>query len=264
MSVVDDVNILRGDAGVRSGGGALEREVDEGPPRLGTSGARPKRDGLYKYDRRKGLLGEQLVIGTTAADVWPLDKASDMLHRIHETFHVDRLMENQLKSFDDAMFLCVAINSTSVIQPTEDVYFIVGENTYKWSTVVGLLGQNVRRFFRAYADDIRAVVRWLLEEGNPNDPEIVYLQDRVQALAYARGVQRCPSLLADVSDHCTGLSRLELDLAMEARRRNVGNTANAVDFRTGAKAVRSSDNYDSTNGRGVAADQDIHQQEYIP
>jgi len=130
---------------------------------------------------------------------------------------LDKALDGAQKAFVDAMFLAHTKNSASILMPGRAEFWIETrgqpKRVYNYFTDVVLpLGDNVRRFFRAYADEVRAVNRRVLAQAALGlDLDMVEHGKHIRQVAASRGLHRHPDLCHDTSDHCTSLSVTEFD-----------------------------------------------------
>jgi hypothetical protein len=143
------------------------------------------------------------------------------------------------------------VNSGSVLQPGRSRLYVKGEQ-FQFDEVVRLLGTNIRRFFRAFADDVREVNKEVLEEYTPFDPEKKERHDWLVEVANDRGLARFPDLAHDSADKCLGLSAAER-MALASSKVSVFSTIiNSADRLNSSSRVIGSDAYDSTNLKSIA------------
>jgi len=270
MAANENLNVLRegrgADGGPQRSAEGLTRRV-ESEVRVGRSGLDTGRSRLFRYDRIQGLAGAQLKCETDQADRMPDVEAVAMLQSIHEAYLVSNEVESYLYDFDHAMFLCYAMNGASQVGPYERVGFRVVRHddsgtvrfsNFDYLTVAALTGVSMRRFFRAYADEVVVACRKLYFQPDHNDPMQMELRARMVLLANDRGVSRHPYLIADCADAATNVSLVEHSTIVASKSSVIASSTNAVDQLNSSVPIRSMDNFDSTLGHNVSAEHDIH------
>lgn len=121
-------------------------------------------------------------------------------------------VESVQLSLVNAILLSHAKNSGSIVQPSRAKFQVAGSRPLNfYEDVVLLLGEDVRRFFRAYADQAREVVRERLQGFRDGRSEYEEDYRDIMMVARQRGLERYPDLICDSADACTNLSRVEMD-----------------------------------------------------
>jgi hypothetical protein len=147
----------------------------------------------------------------TKADRLDADEAGDVLDRIHRAYGIEAEGESRLMAFDNALWWQHIINGASVLQPGRGVLTVDGM-TFDISSVLSTIGENqLRRFFRAYADEIAEVARSVLAEYTPYDPVAAEKHGQLMQVATARGLHKYPEYCFDAADAC-------LNMSIDARR----------------------------------------------
>lgn len=259
LFTMSSVNVLRGE-GENVGGPTLEREVADTGARLGIQGMRPKGRKLFDYDRALGVSGAKFQYAVAKSDRMAEEAAGVTLTRIHEAYQLVRLPEEVLYDFDNALFVCYAINGSSQQLPFDRVYFYVGNSKFDYAVVYNLLGIDSRRFYRAMADEVLVACKQLYYNFDPANEDQVYARDMMIQVAEERNLSRAPYLIADSIDSARDLTPTERALARLSKQTVIGNTPNVVDRRALGTPIRSLDNYDSSNMKNIPSDVDIHKQ----
>jgi len=144
-------------------------------------------------------------------------------------------------AFDKALFFEHTVNGASLLQPGRGV-LSVGDSEFELAIVKTALGVDQRRFFRAFADEISAVNREVLDAYDPHDPVAAERHGQVMQVAVERGLQKYPYLAHDSSDAGLSLSVEERIALMQSKRVVLESTVNNVDKitpRVSASAVES-------------------------
>jgi len=177
-------------------------------------------------------------IGTftaTREDRLSVGEACAALALVHKRF-VEGESEEHWKTFDSALFLCHALNSGSILNTGRAnlEYVIEGKKwTHSYREVLNVLALDVRRFFRAYADDVRVVIKKVLASYDPYDFEAVELVGQLQQIAADRGLSRFPDLVFDAADACLLLTPTERAAVRRSKAlvlRGKANVADDLDF----------------------------------
>lgn len=224
--------------------GRFTKTVDEGAPKIGRA--------MPAYDRRKFKYDVLAARQETPVD-WHVTKddrmeageAGDKLDQIHKLYGIDRENPGVIKAFDDALFFCHTINSGSVLQPGRSVITVRGTDM-AFRQVVTYLGNDIRRFFRAFADEIRVVNRRVLESYDPQNIEAVERHSWLMEVASDRGLMRHPDLAHDSSDKCV-LTPGERAAVSNSKVSVFGTIINAADRFNSNARMSTADDFDSTN-----------------
>lgn len=182
----------------------------------------------YRYDLVRGKVMPSIPFGATKADRLDAVEAGDLLDKIHKVVGIDTEQENVLVAFDRALFFEHTINGASILQPGRGV-LSVGESEFELRGVKEVLGVDVRRFFRAFADDIAEVNRDVVKNHDPHDPVSCEKFGQLMQVAIERGLQKYPHLAHDSSDAGVRLSAEERIALMNSKRVVLESTVNNVD-----------------------------------
>jgi len=210
----------------------------------------------FKYDMLRAK-GTKTTFSVTRDDRMSAEEAGDTLDMIHKMLGIDRVDEHLLLAFDRALFFAHTVNSGSVFQPGRAKIYIGqgsdGElNTqFDYNNVLTLLGQNVRRFFRAFADDITVVNKSVLAGYDPYDPVAAELHGWIVQVATERGLQRYPYLAHDSADACININTTERLALINSKRELLSSVVNSVDRALGNPRVQTADGFDSSTGTKV-------------
>lgn len=186
------------------------------------------RKGAYPFDIVRGA-SAPVPFTVTSNREMPRDAAEKALGTVLERFGVEREKEEFLMSFCDALWVCHTLNSASVQTPGRAEMRVDGARFQYWE-VIDQLGVDARRFFRAYADDIRGVNKRVLDQGHVDDPGIQDMRNGILWVARERGLSRAPELAHDSADACTGLSVGDYELLKLAKASLLSKTPNVADY----------------------------------
>ena len=232
------VTAVRGDppTAAASGGSSAVRGVSaegitrESPPVYKSYGRGPvvpdRRK--FRYDRTRGLVMSPISFGASKADRLDAGLAGDMLDRIHTIVGIEAEPENVLAAFDRALFFEHTINGASLLQPGRGVLY-VGESEFDLGPIKSVLGAEQRRFFRAFADDIAANNRFVLDAYDPYNPVACERYGQIMQVAVERGLQKYPYLAHDSSDAGLRLSVEERMALINSKRVVLESTVNNAD-----------------------------------
>lgn len=198
------------------------------------NGPIPRDPRKFRYDTTRARTAPAVKYGASKADRMDATAAGDMLHRIHVMFGIDKEDEARILAFDKALWLEHSINGASMLQPGRGE-LTVGDMSFDIAPVKLLLGEEQRRFFRAYADDIADTNREVLRSYDMYDAETVEKVGQLRQVAVERGLQKYPHLAHDSSDACVSIS-MEERLAVMQSKRLVIPTLNQVDALPAARA----------------------------
>lgn len=173
----------------------------------------------YKYDVLRAQTMGPVSFSVSKEDRMDAVAAGALLHKIHVELGIDRAPENKIRAFDHALFFQHTINGASMLQQG-DGHIVVGEDSFSCDIILRLLGENPRRFFRAYADDIADVNRGIMQDVSSFDPVAMEKFGQLEQVAVTRGLQKYPYLAHDSADACLKLS-LEQRRALIASKRHI-------------------------------------------
>lgn len=112
-------------------------------------------------------------------------------------------------AFIRAMCLCHALNSASKLTPGRATFTVAGTSFSYTTHVVEVLGDNLRRFFRAWADETLEVVVEQLEKAKEGDVEALRVKRDLVVMANKKGLLHMPQLAFDTAEYVTKLSPSE-------------------------------------------------------
>jgi len=211
-----------------SGPKAIRREQGGATSRGWGRGPAPIDGRKFRYDVTRGRGSKPLNFSASKADRMSASEAGDMLEAIHKMYGVDREVEARLVAFDKALFFEHSINGASLLQPGRG-YLIVDGMSFDIQPLKDKLGVEQRRFFRAFADDIAAVNKEVLDAYDYYDPESVEKVGYIRQIAAIRGLHKYPRLIHDSSDAGTDLSYDERAAVANSKRVVLESTVNRAD-----------------------------------
>jgi hypothetical protein len=153
------------------------------------------------------------------------------------------------------LFFSHTVNSGSTLQPGTARMTINNGSVFDFGEVVRILGVQMRRFFRTYADHITEVNQSVLDSYNPYDPVSVEQYGWLLQVAFERGLQRFPHLAHDSADACLKLIPAERAALAMSKRDVLSTTPNSADAMRANPRTVSADRYDSTISRPVGVSQ---------
>lgn len=232
-------------SGVRTAGKGLVREMEDVTSGFG-KGPVPYDKRKFRYDMYRAQ-ATNVGFAVSRDDRMSAQDAGALLHDIHVKLGIAKEEEALLKAFDDALFFSHTVNSGSVLQPGRSKVFIQNK-PFDMLEINRMLGTDMRRFYRAFADDIATVNKRVLAEYDPYDPVKVEHHGWITQVALERGLQRYPYLAHDSADACVNINMAERIALANSKRLVIGSVINSVDRAHGNARVQSVGGYDSTNG----------------
>lgn len=170
---------------------------------------------LYPFNVVAGSRsGNSIVVGRD--DRMSPKEASVMMRKVYECFGIEREPHEFLYDFTQALFLTHALNGASVLGPGR-AEFVVGGTEFHYGEIVKILGGDLRRFFRAYADDISRALSSALKNHDPASHDSVRLVGQIRHIAASRGLMQFPYLIHDSADACNRLSPAEVAAVLHAK-----------------------------------------------
>jgi len=198
----------------------------EAMPTLG-KGPVPPDPRKFRYDRLRGRLG-CTPWTVTKDDRMSAQEAGGTMERILRMYDIDRANEGDIEAFVTALLFSHTINGGSTLQPGRAV-MSVSNTSFNYADIVRLLGTDIRRFFRAYANEIRDANKDILNNYDPYDPVAAEYHGWLMQVASERGLQRYPYLAHDSADACTDLSPPERTAVAASKRTVLACVDNSAD-----------------------------------
>jgi hypothetical protein len=164
----------------------------------------------------------------TKADRLDAQEAGDVLHKIHVELGIDREDESRISAFDAALWWQHTINGASILQDHRGVLSVDGME-FDIADCLRMIGENqLRRFFRAFANEIADVNREVIRGYSPYDPIAAEKYGQLMQIAATRGLHKYPELAFDAADACTNIS-LDARRALQTSKSIVIPAYNATD-----------------------------------
>jgi len=233
------------------GSAGLVREMETAQSGFGRGPIEPDKR-KFKYDVYRAR-GTQVAFSVTRDDRMSAEQAGEMLHRIHSMLGIDKVDEHLIMAFDKALFFAHTVNSGSVLQPGRARIYVEGlagfSTQFDYNNVLVLLGQDVRRFFRAFADDIMEVNKAVLAAYDPYNAVAAEQHGWITQVAVERGLQRYPYLAHDSADACISINTTERLALINSKRDVLASVVNSADRAHGNPRVQTADRFDSTTGQ---------------
>jgi len=201
----------------------------------------------FRYDRTRALAREPVSFTASKVDRLDAEEAGDVLHKIHRVLGIDTESEERLHGFDCAMWWQHVLNGASIMQPGRGVLVVDGMSYDIHDCLRAIGADQVRRFFRAYADEIVEVSRGVLRGYDPYDVVAIEKHGQLMQVATARGLHKFPEYAFDAADAC-------LHMSLEARRAVLASKAFVL------PKVNTTDAMDGLPGQGIFSDQSTTKQ----
>jgi len=199
----------------------------------------------FRYDMYRAS-ATKVAFAVSRDDRMSAEEAGQKLNELHVMFGIEREEEHILKAFDDALFFYHTLNSASVLQPGRGKVWILNR-PFDMAEVNTKLGIDSRRFYRAFADEIKEVNRAVLADYDPYDHVKAEKHGWLMQVALERGIHRYPYLAHDSADACVDIKIAERIAISNSKRMVIGSTINAVDRADANSRVNSARGYDSTS-----------------
>jgi hypothetical protein len=193
---------------------------------------RPRRQSRFPYDLVTATRVPLAVYATDNSKM-AIEEASLKLRMLLEHAGLGAETEERKHGFFNSMLIANAINSSSVLSPDRAVMRVHGCRVAfsYYSDVVLPLGSDVRRFFRAYAEDQVRLLRELHDRRATFTEEEYEMWNSIERVAMERGLERAPWLVGDAADACGSdvLTISERRMLKSAKAIVLGNTVNRAD-----------------------------------
>lgn len=153
--------------------------------------------------------------------------------------------------FMEGMGWCMILNGTSGLSPGRAEFSVAGTTFNYRQTVADVLGDDHRRFARAYADYLRRLIRentkayqiGQAEGADPDDfAQVRWRHENIQRIAAERSITRATDLCFDVAEYCTGLTLYEKQLVSNSKQSVIASGVNSIDNPRIARAPVQRDN----------------------
>lgn len=154
---------------------------------------------MIRYDRLAARSAPPVRWHVTKDDRMPAEEVGRMFEALYKAYGIVGAAPSDLEAFHEAINFCHTINSGSVLQPGRSVVIIRG-NRLSYATVLEVLGNQLRQFYRALANEVRETNRRVLEGvKNKDDIEAQEKYAWLMEVASDRGLLRHPDLCHDSS-----------------------------------------------------------------
>jgi len=203
----------------------------------------------FNYDVIQAIKDPDVPWHVVKADRLEAADAGEKLHHIHKMYGIERENPSIIRAFDNALFFCHTINSGSVLQPDRSWLLVRGDR-FSFLPVITYLGTDLRRFFRAFAEEIKEVNKAVLDDYDPYDVNKAEKHSWLLEVAMDRGLMRFPYLAHDSSDKCA-LTPVERAAVSVSKTSVFGSIINAPDRFNSNSRGGTSDDFDSTNLKTV-------------
>lgn len=156
------------------------------------------------------------------------DATARMVERVQEAYGLSAAPPGVLESLWEAIFYYHTVNSGSTAQPGRGAVTVAGE-PFDYQIVLGVLGTDLRRFFRTNANEVRETNKKVLTwASSPKIDEYERYQWLVQVAA-ERGLARYPDLAHDSAEACWNLDPAERAALANSKTAVTSSTSNFVD-----------------------------------
>jgi len=215
-------------------------------------------DRLLPYDTGQAAR-ERVPYGASMNRRLEVLEAKDLLVKLMQRHGVDRKLEGVQAAFTSAVMLAHAKNSASVLVPGRATFYVgQGANRAEFNyfaDVVDILGDDTRRFFRAYSNVVLKVVKQNLEYKGSRNPELAQHAEDLLWVAHDRGLSRVPHLAFDSAEACSGLTPWERNMISGAKASVLSKRVNVADADRviQAPAIGSLEGGKADSGTGSAA-----------
>jgi len=232
----DATSQKRGSRGIVVGDASDSRGWGRGPVPVD-----PRR---YKYDRMRALSQVPVSFSATKVDRLDAEEAGDVLHRIHVMLGIEAESEERLFGFDCALWWQHILNGASIMQPGRGVMVVDGMSYDIHDCLRAIGAAQLRRFFRAFADDIVDVARGVLRGYDPYDVVAAEKHGQLMQVATSRGLHKYPEYAFDAADAC-------LQMSLEARRAVLASKALVL------PKMNTTDRMSGSTGHSIFADDSV-------
>lgn len=215
----------------------LTREVPRAPKVIGYVApmADPR---LVSYDRLEARSKKPLAWEVTRDDRMSAVEAGATMRKLYDLFGLRGEQPVVLDAFHDAVYLAHTLNSGSVLQPGRAKIILSG-NSMDLYKVVEYLGSDLRRFYRAYADEVRNCNKRILSAAtDPTDLVAMEKAAWIRQSAANRGLSRYPDLAHDSADACLSLTDAEHS-ALTSSKTSIFSTGTNMADRNRVRPVQS-------------------------
>jgi len=200
-----------------AGFSGVEHVVDDtGQGRGWGSGPIPPDKRKIRFDLRRGLAADALPFSAPKADRMTATAAGNMMDRIFQLVDIKEDEEGRRLAFMRALFFEHTINGASMLQNGDGELEVDGM-VFDIGPIKAMLGPHQRKFFRAYADEVADVNRYVYNSFDPRDDASAERYGHLIQVAAERGLQKFPWYAHDSSDACLRMSHDERVAVMRSK-----------------------------------------------
>lgn len=182
---------------------------------------------LFPFNYTAGRRSE-ISFSVDRDDRMPAAEAKGKLRDILEMFGIVAEPHDFLYSFTHALLVSHALNGASVAGPGRAMFHVDG-NPFSYGEVLKCLGQNTRRFFRAYADETAKALALVLRDYDPADAVSVYLCGQIRYIAVNRMLTQYPYLIHDSADACVRITNTEMAAVQRSKNVVLKDNVNSIE-----------------------------------
>lgn len=201
-------------------GDAILEKGQESTRRVGRSFVKRNRAGLYPGMDTQRALMRPVPVFVTADNRMSDADAGNLTLAILSRCGLSTEDDSVMVAFIKAMCLCMAINSSSVLVPGRSKLYVNGSEFDFFADVMSVLGNDARRYFRAYADITRGYLKDLIrdyQQGPASEDaaamdayeHVSDMYEAVKFVAEKRGLTRVMDLIHDSAEFCSGKTAVE-------------------------------------------------------
>jgi len=182
----------------------------------------------FKFDLIRAKTQPALAFSVSKVDRLDAEVAGELLTKLLVRFGIDSEDETRILGFMNALFLQHTLNGGSIMQPGRGMMRVDGVG-FDLATVNIILGNDARRFYRAYADEITEVNRRIVQDVDPMDPVSMELFGQLKQVAQERKLQKYPEFCHDSADSCLHMTIEERRAVISSKRLVLLGTVNRAD-----------------------------------
>lgn len=202
-------------------GDAILEKGQENVRRVGRSRVSRERASLFPGMDTKRALVKNLEVYVTSDNRMSDVEAGRMTSSILSRCGLSTEDDSVMVAFVKAMCLCMAINSSSVLVPGRSKMYVGGSEFDFFADVMVVLGNDARRYFRAYADVTRGYLKDLIRDyqnGPITDGDsdvaryenVSDMYEAVRLVAMKRGLLRAMDMIHDSAEFCSNQTSIEM------------------------------------------------------
>jgi len=236
-------NLFSTGAGKSGGdsGAAILEQGESNVGRLGHTNVRRSHARLYPGMDLKRALVKDIEVHVTADNRMSDEEAGRLLLSMLSRCGLGTEDDAVMVGFVKAMCLCMAINSSSILVPGRSKFYVAGSEFDFFTDVLAVLGNDARRFFRAYADVTRGYLKGVIAEyqrGAASDDDrdvdryehVVDMYNAIKYVAEKRGLTRAMDLIHDSAEFCSNKTAVERAILMSSKETIFANGAHIMNL----------------------------------